>query len=282
VSAAPSSAPGDALAPFLAHLRRSGVRFDVAAPLRRDPDEPGHPHGAPRARSRLVVPGLPEMDERRRGRIGSDHATWSVVADMAAHALVRPGGTVWEIGAGTGMIAVAAHHLGAGRIVATDLDPQALEVTRENLAAVGATARLFVGSLLAPVPSDEPPPDLVVANLPHKPNRGDGQLPLAEDGGPDGDALLQPFWAQAAERVPAGARVVFFQHSLPHPRNLETLAANFDLRLLSWKRRFLADGEYGTLQDWFVERAAEGTSYLDADEGGRRFLVACVWLATRR
>ena len=270
------------LAPFLAHLRAHGVAFDVAAPLPRDDDEPGHPHRTARERSRLVVPGLPPMDERRRGRIGSDHATWSVAADLTRHHLVEPGATVWEIGAGTGMLAVVAHHLGAARIVATDVDPEALEVTRENLAAVGARAELRTGSLLDALPADEPPPDLVLANLPHKPRLDAGLLPLAEDGGPEGDALLLPFAEQAAARMPTGSRLVFFQHSLPHPRNLAALAEDFDLRLLSWKRRFLADDEYGELRKWFGERARAGTSYLGNTTDGRTFLVACVWLASRR
>lgn len=275
---------GDAsdLAPFLAHLRAAGVDFGLATPLPRDPDAPGNPHGRPRESSELDVPGLPPMRERRRGRIGSDHATWSVAADLARHALIARGSTVWEIGAGTGMLAVVAHHLGAGRIVATDVDPQALEVTRENLATVGAHAELHAGSLLDAVPENEPPPDLVVANLPHKPRSRSGLLPLAEDGGPEGDTLLVRFWEQAAARLPRGTRLVFFQHSLPHPRNLVALGTDFDLRLLSWKRRMLEPGEYGDLQERFALRARAGTSYLAETPDGVRFLVACVWLATRR
>jgi hypothetical protein len=270
------------LSAFLTHLRRQGVALRVADPHFRDPDEPGHPHGEPVAHRELRLPGLPLIGESRRGRIGSDHATWSVAADLQRHALVRPGDTAWEIGAGTAVLGVVAHHLGATRLVATDVDRDALEVARGNLAAAGVEAELHAGSLLDAVPADAPEPAVVIANLPHKPRRESGTLPLAEDGGPEGDELLLAFCEQVAARTPPGTRLVFFQHSLPHPRNLVRFAEKFDLTLLSWKRRLLAPDEYGELQGWFVERAAAGTSYLATDTGGRRFLVACVWLATRR
>ena len=270
------------LAPFLAHLRAHGVRFDVAAPLRRDPDAHGHPHASRHGDGTVHVPGLPPIAERRRGRVGSDHATWSVAVAIAAGPLVRPGDTVWEIGTGSGVLAVAAHHLGARRIVATDVDAGALEIAAGNLRAAGARAALHAGSLLDAIPADEPPPAVVIANLPHKPRREGDVLPLAEDGGPEGYTLLAAFARQAGRRLPRGARLVFFQHSLPHPRNLALLAEAFDLRLLSWKRRLLAPGEYGALQEWFVERSRAGTSYVAGREPEDRYLIACVWLASRR
>jgi ribosomal protein L11 methyltransferase len=44
---------------------------------------------------------------------------------------------VLDLGTGSGILAMAAVRLGAGRVRAVDIDPQAVEVARENLAANG-------------------------------------------------------------------------------------------------------------------------------------------------
>ena len=159
------------------------------------------------------------------------------------------------------------------------MDPDALDLARRNAQDAGVEIELREGSLLEPFAPGEYA-DLLATNLPHKPCRAQGELPLAQDGGPEGDALFSSLFEQATEQLPAGSRIVFFLHSLAHPRLLAGLTGNYRLRLLAWKRRFLAPGEYGELQGWFAERHHAGTSYLGCDDGAR-YLVACVWLATR-
>lgn len=68
-----------------------------------------------------------------------DHPTTSlclaaVDAFMAAH----PGASVLDVGTGTGVLAIAAKRLGAGRTVGTDNDPVCIELSDEN-AEVNAT-----------------------------------------------------------------------------------------------------------------------------------------------
>jgi ribosomal protein L11 methyltransferase len=73
------------------------------------------------------------------------------------------GKTIIDYGCGSGILAVAALLLGARHALATDTDPQALEVTRENAARNGVLERLQI--LL---PADIPPgtqADVVVANI---------------------------------------------------------------------------------------------------------------------
>jgi ribosomal protein L11 methyltransferase len=69
---------------------------------------------------------------------------------------------VIDYGCGSGILAIAAHRLGADHVTATDIDPDALEATRANARANGVTADFdvcFPGAL------DATPVDLVLANI---------------------------------------------------------------------------------------------------------------------
>ncbi len=70
---------------------------------------------------------------------------------------------VIDYGSGSGILAVAALKLGAARVTAVDIDPQALTATRDNAAKNGvADTRLAVGY---PDDLDARPVDLVMANI---------------------------------------------------------------------------------------------------------------------
>lgn len=77
---------------------------------------------------------------------------------------VKPGMTVIDIGTGTGILAIAAAHMGAKDVLATDLDAVAVKVATENVAKNGFadTIRTRCGDLLEAV--DETA-DVVVANI---------------------------------------------------------------------------------------------------------------------
>src|SRR5205085_2200122 len=63
------------------------------------------------------------------------HETTRLVAQaLADHARELVGVTVFDIGCGSGVLALVALCLGAERAVAMDLDPDAIDVTRENAA----------------------------------------------------------------------------------------------------------------------------------------------------
>ncbi len=71
------------------------------------------------------------------------------------------GATAFDIGSGSGILAVGAALLGAGLVRAVDTDPIAVEATRQNAARNGVTVNASGGSL----PIGEGPFDLVFANL---------------------------------------------------------------------------------------------------------------------
>jgi release factor glutamine methyltransferase len=110
--------------------------------------------------------------------------------------------TAWEVGTGSGALAVAlarrfrtALALGRLRLVASDASPDAMELASDNLAAhgVGHLVTAVVADLLDG-PAPRPVPDVVVANLPYLRSdevaTGAGSLawepPSALDGGEDG------------------------------------------------------------------------------------------------
>ena len=241
---------------YLGWLRRSGVDFTVAPGIVRDPDKDGSRVSGDATTRHLAMPGLPGIVEHRDPTTGvaSDHATHSVAWAMLRS---KPARRVWDVGCGTGVLAVVAKLAGAREVLATDVDPRALELAARTAYAAGVEIGLLEGSLLEPLP-DGAQADLVVANLPHKPVPEGMDLLVAQNGGPSGCEVHCAFAIQAEARLRAGARVLFFAHSLPDPQLLRCHAESFALELVSWKRRYLLPGEFGRLQDHFLERARRG------------------------
>lgn len=79
---------------------------------------------------------------------------------------VSAGATLLDYGCGSGILAIAAARLGAGRVAGVDIDPQAVEAARANAERNGVTA-LFADST-QPVDGEY---DLVVANILSNPLR---------------------------------------------------------------------------------------------------------------
>jgi len=75
---------------------------------------------------------------------------------------LQPGATVVDVGTGSGILCEAAIKLGAAHAYATDTDPQAVSVAKENFARAGVSVPVFIGSadVLASGVAD-----LVVANI---------------------------------------------------------------------------------------------------------------------
>ncbi len=267
---------------YLGWLRAGGAAFEVDADLARDRDHDGPLVAGEETVRALAVEDLPPVVEHRDPAAGltADHATRSVAAEILRRAFVVPEQPFWDIGCGTGVLASLGALLGAAPVLGVDLDPAALALAARTAEETGVEVTLLQGSLLEPIPEDEEA-GLVVANLPHRPDPGTEAQDLAHSGGPGGDAVFAAFAGQAERRLPPGARVLFFLHSLPHPRLLARLAGGFDLHLLSWKRRFLQPGEFGAPEGWLRERVRSGTSWLGS-AGGREFLLAGVWEAVRK
>lgn len=118
---------------------------------------------------------------------------------------------VADVGTGSGAVAIAflamLRRRGYGQVLdalGTDASGEAIDLARENAAAHGLAdaVRFREGDLL---PADEPPFDVVLANLPYVPSGEIDGLPIAAsfepraalDGGPDGLSVIR----RLAERL---------------------------------------------------------------------------------
>lgn len=84
----------------------------------------------------------------------------------ALEEVVRPGMEVLDLGTGSGILAIAAAKLGAARVVALDIDPQAVRAARQNFRRTGITRAVALS--LGSVPhalADLARFDVAVANI---------------------------------------------------------------------------------------------------------------------
>jgi len=89
----------------------------------------------------------------------------SVLSDLAKRRRFR---NVLDLGCGTGLLAIGAAKLWRRPVIASDIDPVAVEVTRQNAQANGEAqaVRAFVADGLAsPALATRAPYDLIVANI---------------------------------------------------------------------------------------------------------------------
>jgi ribosomal protein L11 methyltransferase len=140
------------------HRRRPG---DVVLAL-----DPGMAFGTGlHPTTRLCLAAIEALaDDGRLAAVGSD-----VVGGLGSRADVglgpgrRRATRVLDVGCGSGILAIAAGRLGAGAVLAVDVDPIAIEATRANARRnrLGRVVRAREGS----APSGEGPFDVVLANL---------------------------------------------------------------------------------------------------------------------
>lgn len=95
------------------------------------------------------------------------HPTTALCLRWLAGLAQLPGKRVLDYGCGSGILAIAAHLLGASTVMAVDIDPAACAVTRENAAHNGCAHSIHTGapSALHVSGNDMARFDVIVANL---------------------------------------------------------------------------------------------------------------------
>lgn len=136
-----------------------------------------------------------------------------------------------DVGTGSGILAFLLARAGAEEVVATDINPNAVESVRRELARHPAPITVREDDLLSGVAGSL---DLIVFNPPWMhgtPRRPLDQAMFFEDG------LFERFFDQAAERLsPSGRIVMLFSNILrlvqrdhPHPIDAELARGRFTL-----------------------------------------------------
>jgi ribosomal protein L11 methyltransferase len=94
------------------------------------------------------------------------HETTKLCLELLENQMNSIGATqpsLLDLGTGSGILAMAASLFGAGRILALDIDPDAIEVARENLALNGLAEKVVCGT--TPIESISENFDIIVANI---------------------------------------------------------------------------------------------------------------------
>ena len=92
-----------------------------------------------------------------------DHPTTALcLAAVEAFCVAHPGASVLDVGTGSGVLALMARKLGAGRVVGVDNDPMSVTLAQENAALNGISGVELSGASLEAVQGRF---DLVLANI---------------------------------------------------------------------------------------------------------------------
>ena len=123
-------------------------------------------HDRPPAGGRVAI----RLDASLAFGSGTHGSTQGVLLALDALARRRRFRRVLDLGTGSGILAIAAAKLWPAHVVATDIDPDSVRMTRENAAANGVAPRIaaLAGPGLNPVPRGARF-DLVLANIQVRP-----------------------------------------------------------------------------------------------------------------
>ncbi|MBW7863953.1 MAG: peptide chain release factor N(5)-glutamine methyltransferase [Candidatus Hydrogenedens sp.] len=166
----------------------------------------------------------------------TEHLVEAALARLAN----RPGGApparILDLCTGTGCVAVTlARHAPNTEVTATDLNPDAAALARENAALNNVPLRVLEGDLFAALPPNEPPFDAVLANPPYvETAEWDRLMPdirLYEDpaallAGEDGLDLIRRIIAEAPAHLAPGGLLALEIGETQYPAVAELLAAH--------------------------------------------------------
>ena len=255
------SVPGERAARFdaLPQLRAAGLLTD--GPTIRATVEL-KPYGSER-RQGWICSDITELDGGA-ARPRPDFVLGASPASTTLAQLIprKPVGSALDLGTGCGIQSLhLADH--CDRIVATDLNPRALDLARITLGLSGVTADLRRGSLYEPVASDAF--DLIVTNPPYVLSPPGGEL-VYREGSFSGDGLMRTVVAGSARHLaPEGTLVVLGNWAITGEPCQERLASwipdGCDALVL--QRASLDPYEY--IEVWLADAGLLGTpQYLPA------------------
>lgn len=244
------------------------------------------PHGSDRRDGWICSDPTP-LD----GRVGRPRPDFVLGASPASTTLTqlvppRHYGRVLDLGTGCG---IQALHLDADTIVATDLNPRALELARISLGLSGVTAELREGSLYEPVAGERF--DLIVTNPPYVISPPTPDRLVYREGGFAGDALMRHVVASAGDHLADDGVLIVLG-------NWAVTAEPWEERLAGWipagcdglvlQRELLDPYEY--IEIWLADAGLAGSreyarryaEWLDYFASSGIEAVGLGWLAVHR
>lgn len=137
---------------------------------------------------------------------------------LADNLMIEDGSEVLDIGAGCGILSVVAAK-NASRVVATDLNPHAVECAEINVKLNDLAGKIEVrhGNLFKPVKPDEKF-DVIIFNPPYLPTSEEeteqGWLEKAWAGGPTGGEVIDKFLKEAPKHLKRRGKILLVQSTL--------------------------------------------------------------------
>ncbi len=156
---------------------------------------------------------------------------------LAENLRVQEEDEVLDVGTGTGILAIVAAKK-AEFILATDINPQALELANENARLNGMKNVKFLESDLFEKINGKF--DLVIFNAPYLPSFENDPLGRAWSGGKDGTAVIKKFLENVSEHLKANGRIQMLVSSITNFEKIESAAKknNLKVKILAQKRNF--------------------------------------------
>jgi SAM-dependent methyltransferase len=266
---------------------------DRTIPLRRAPDLRaalaeawGPPDGAPAVvslrelqgvigahewhKKGVDVPGLGRSGYRK---IHPDYGVFSPIrgeyVDLVARAPLGAIPLAFEIGVGTGVLSAVLARRGVPRIIATDVDPRALQCAKANLERLGVIDQVELRRQDL-FPEGQAP--LIVCNPPWIPARPGSPLERAVYD--EGSRMLRGFLAGVGEHLSPGGEAWLI---------LSDLAEHLGLRSRAELESWIAEGALAVLaRDDIRPRHAKPLDPADALHAARRAELTSLWRLGRR
>ena len=164
-----------------------------------------------------LYPDLQDSVVATAGVYAPQHDSHLLIEAMSVAAEVA-GRRVLDLCTGSGVVAIAAAHIGARTVTAFDICPHAVSCALNNAATAGVAVDARVGSWTAAIEGG--PYDLVVSNPPYVPTGPDAhreQIPSAAgparawDAGSDGRLILDPLCDSAPQLLADGGVMLIVQ-----------------------------------------------------------------------
>lgn len=204
--------------------------------------------------------------------------------DLAELLDARQGDEALELGCGSGLLSITMAKLGAGRVIATDLDPLALRATAENARRNGVADRIWTrAGCWFDVLDESERFDLIVATPPQTPGP---EAIGPRYGGPDGARHLINVIRNAPRFLKPGGRLWLLALSLANPRRVESeLREQFSdvLRARETERPFTLDeydAIYKGLSGHLLSLRASGSAEFTGEREGQYSFRNIFWRAS--